>query len=485
VTIASDSVRGSTFARAEADASYARLAVAMLAALAMFTLTAFATGVLNDGDTYWHITAGQWMLQHHAVLRTDPFSYTAAGAPWHTQEWLSEILLALGYGAGGWNGVLLLSALAAASAAGIFAFHLARKLTSTTLLLTIVIGLACMAPSLLARPHLLALPMLALWTAGLVMAREQQRAPSWWLLPVMTLWANLHGGFMLGLALAGALALEAIFEAKDRRMEQLRAWLLFGVAATAAAALTPHGIDGLIFPFKLMAMGGLAHIGEWQATSFEKLQPLEIAILVGLFVFATRGVKLPPIRFAIALLFLHLALQHVRHQIVFAIVVPLLLADSLGDAFRGVGTMHLPEALPKRAIVFAAAASILVLAAVRSVVPVARTDGPVSPIAALEHVSPELAGQPVLNAYAFGGYLIFSGVKPFIDSRADLYGDKFLETYAAIIRPDKVVLEATLKKYGIRWTILEPESAANRLLDTMPGWRRVYADRFAVVHETY
>jgi putative Ca2+/H+ antiporter (TMEM165/GDT1 family) len=212
---------------------------------------------------------------------------------------------------------------------------------------------------------------------------------------------------------------------------------------------------------------------------------LEIAILLMLFVFATRGVKLPPIRFAIALLFLHLALQHSRHQIVFAIVVPLLLADSLGEAFRGVGTIHFPDVLPKRAIAFAAAASIMVLAALRLTVPVDRTDDQVSPIAALAHVSPELARQPVLNAYAFGGYLIFNGVKPFIDSRADLYGDKFLETYAAIIRPDKTVLQSTLKKYGVRWTILEPESAVNTLLDAMPGWRRVYADRFAVVHEAY
>ena len=44
----------------------------------------------NDGDTYWHIRAGEWMLAHHAVLRTDVFSYTRPGAPWHTQEWLSK-----------------------------------------------------------------------------------------------------------------------------------------------------------------------------------------------------------------------------------------------------------------------------------------------------------------------------------------------------------------------------------------------------------
>jgi hypothetical protein len=65
------------------------LPFALLAGLAAFALAAFAPGLLNDSDTYWHISAGQWMLAHHQLLRADVFSYTAAGAPWHTQELLA------------------------------------------------------------------------------------------------------------------------------------------------------------------------------------------------------------------------------------------------------------------------------------------------------------------------------------------------------------------------------------------------------------
>ena len=59
------------------------------------------TGLLNDGDTYWHIRAGEWMIAHGAVLRSRRvLLLPSAGAPWHTQEWLAEILMALGWRGG-------------------------------------------------------------------------------------------------------------------------------------------------------------------------------------------------------------------------------------------------------------------------------------------------------------------------------------------------------------------------------------------------
>src|ERR1700754_3075595 len=89
------------------------LTFALGAALAAFALAALSPGLLNDSDTYWHIRAGEWMIAHGAVLRADVFSYTAAGTLWHTQEWLAEVFMALGW-RGGWVGIHLLCAAAAA-----------------------------------------------------------------------------------------------------------------------------------------------------------------------------------------------------------------------------------------------------------------------------------------------------------------------------------------------------------------------------------
>jgi hypothetical protein len=84
---------------------------------------------------------------------------------------------------------------------------------------------------------------------------------------------------------------------------------------------------------------------------------------------------------------------------------------------------------------------------------------------------------PVFNDYKFGGYLIYSGFRPFIDGRADMYGDAFLKRSFTLSE-----LPAILTQYGVAWTLLEPEDPRAVLLDRLPGWRRAYADEIAVVH---
>lgn len=450
------------------------LTFALAAALAGFALAAFSPGLLNDGDTYWHIRAGEWMLAHGTVLRADVFSYTAAGNAWHTQEWLAEILMALGWRAG-WPGVHLLFATCAGLTASVVAFFVRKRLDFTPALLTAVIGLACITGSLLARPHILALPLLAIWTAGLARAREKDQAPSWWLVAVMPLWANLHGSFAFGLALAGALAIEAFAQSGQRKRAALT-WGLFLLAATALSMITPFGFHSLLFPFKLSAMQGLDYIGEWRPADFSKITPFAIALLAALFVLGRGQVKLPPLRLLLLLGLTWLALSHARHQMLLGVCAPILLAEAFGRAWPAKD-----EAQP-RPFAALAALGLVALVAVRLALPVSRGDDPVSPVSALAHVPRFIRETPVLNDYSFGGYLIWNGVKPYIDSRADLHGDMFLKNYADIISPDKDALAASLASYHVRWTIFPREAPVVKLLDAMPGWQRFYADKLAVVH---
>jgi hypothetical protein len=104
------------------------------------------------------------------------------------------------------------------------------------------------------------------------------------------------------------------------------------------------------------------------------------------------------------------------------------------------------------------------------------------PTAALAAVEATHVTGQVLNDYGFGGYLIFAGIAPFIDGRAELYGDEFIKRYVQAMLLESNELPKLLEQYGIVWTLIAPERPAALLLDHLPGWRRLYADDVAVVH---
>jgi hypothetical protein len=165
------------------------------------------------------------------------------------------------------------------------------------------------------------------------------------------------------------------------------------------------------------------------------------------------------------------------------VVVPLLLAEPLARALCQQSLRNLTES--RRAAIAKALASLTLVAGltgIRLAHAATTRDGPTSPVSALAYIPSELRAQPVFNDYAFGGLLMLEGIKPFIDGRSELYGDDFVGSYVEMMHPDRASLEQAFRRYEITWTILIPASPAVAVLDMLPGWRRVYVDRFAVVY---
>ena len=73
-------------------------------------------------------------------------------------------------------------------------------------------------------------------------------------------------------------------------------------------------------------------------------------------------------------------------------------------------------------------------------------------------------------------------IPAFVDGRADLYGDVFLQRYVAASNAIGESLQNLLEQYRVSWTLLEPSSPAVTLLDHLPGWERIYSDQYAVIH---
>ncbi len=461
-----------------------RATFALLAAFAAFAFTIIVPTALRDGDTGWHLATGAWIVAHARVPTTDPFSFTATGRPWVAHEWLSELAMYASYRAAGWSGLIVLTGTAMAALFALVACEVRRWLSpraSVVALLMLVTGLL---PSLLARPHILALPILAAWLIVLLHARERDRPPPLGFALVMLVWANAHGSFVFGLALVGVFALEALITAapSDRRRVVL-GWGAFGAVCAITATATPAGFDGLIFPFYVDRLKLLAHLNEWRPADFATFSGFEAILLATLAVLLLRPARIPPVRLMLLLGVLHLALQHTRQEIVLVVVGILILAKPLGKAWTTKTTSPTTPHHESRSIGIVVLLLAIGLAGYRVAVPVIRADSAGIPATALRDLPPPLRHQRVFNEYSFGGSLILAGIRPYIDGRSDMYGDPFTLDYFRIAAGDVARWHAANARWHFGWTILPPRSPLVAVLDRDPAWRRVYADATAVIHQ--
>jgi hypothetical protein len=445
-------------------------------ALAAFLVLAFGPALFGDGDTSWHLAAGEWILTQRAVPQVDPFSLTFAGRPWTAHEWLAEIVMAAALAAGSWNALALLFAGLFAATLLVIGRSIGRGLPPVAVLVTLVLVMAVLAAAALARPHVMGWLLLASWLSILLRAREAGRAPPIAAALLILVWANLHASFLFGLGLAAAMAGEALFA--RARPAVLRDWALFGGAALGLALATPHGLHGLLFPIQLSGMRTLSLITEWLPTDFAEQPGFGLLIGVGLYAMVKWRVRVPPIRALIVVATLVMALEHARHQAIFAIVVPMLLAGPIAAALSERPAARRFGWAPLAAVIACA----LIAAVVRLASPAVEQDGATNPVAMLDSLPPALLTRPVLNGYAFGGPLIRRGIPAFIDGRADMYGDDFMEGYARIDGGDMAAIRSAVARYSIGWTIFAPSAPIVKALDGEPGWRRLRSDRWAVVH---
>ena len=451
---------------------------------AYMLLLALGPRLLSDPDTYSHIALGRWILDHHSVPTTDPFSANFRGTHWVAFEWLSQIAFAGAHAVGGWLGVAALTAAAVATALGLLTRFLLREWQPNAVLVAVLCALLLTAPHILARPHVLALPVMVAWIATLIRAVDTRAAPPWYALPLMMLWANLHGSFTFGLAMIAPIACDALWRAtRSERPVVFRQWFFFALLALGAACLNPYGPEMILVTFRTVALGAaLTTVAEWRSQDFTHLGAFEI-IMLGTFGFALfRGVTLPWLRIVMLFGVLHLALSQVRHADLLGLLAPIFLARPLAEQFKAIAADGPPLAIRHGMLLPIAVLAVLTgataLASLRGIAPAAR----ITPENAIQSVQLAKAG-PVLNDYDFGGYLDFVGIAPFIDGRAELYGERYMLRHDRALSlqnlPDFMRL---LDEYRIQATLLAPSTPAVGLLDRLPDWKRAYADDVAVVH---
>ena len=198
-----------------------------------------------EPDLWIHMLTGQTILRTGHIPRFDTYSYAAASMPWHNHEWLSQVMLALCYAHLGVFGLKLLklmcsTILIVALAIGISATGAAARVQRLTLIFSAV----AISTQMQFRPQLFTFMMIAVVMASLGAEVYRGRATLWPLIPMFALWANFHGGFIVGLgAICVAAAVLFIQGFRDAR-RWASAWRLGLVALGCASAtiINPFGV---------------------------------------------------------------------------------------------------------------------------------------------------------------------------------------------------------------------------------------------------
>ncbi len=229
------------------------VAVLVLAALAAtFTYE-------QDFDAFWHLKAGQWMLDNQRVLNYDPFTSEpeAPGAPWVNVYWLFQLVLAGTHRIGGFAALSALKALCAAAAVLAMGISLRKHVPAAWLILVGLVTIAVLAERVRVRPEMFTLLFLML---SVVLVDEVRRGGSprrlWWLVPMMLAWINMHGLYFLGLVVIWMGMLGAVIDRWLGRKDlcgnlPTQAALAPMLAATAACLISPWPLESILHPLVL------------------------------------------------------------------------------------------------------------------------------------------------------------------------------------------------------------------------------------------
>jgi len=467
--------------------------------VAVFAIGIFALAFRNatDPDLWWHLRTGQLILENHKLFHVDPYSFTKLGQPWVDHEWLSQILIYGLYRIGGWGG--LIGAFAALIALAFFLAFLRSKGQPYVAGTMTVWGAIAAVPSFGVRPQ-----MFTLFLASLllfVLERSEERVRLLWSIPaLMVFWVNLHAGYALGIAflivfLVGDAIALALGEGQERDVGgRLKTLTVVTAASIAVVPLNPYGLALYRYPFEtLHSRAMLAYIGEWQSPDFHQAKYLAALglMLAWLAVPILSPARLRSRELLLLAFTMAAALRSVRHIPIFALVAAPLLSGILQARFDQTRSSPFNPRLPltpmKLILNVLLLGGFLGFATARVWSVVAKqgaNEGKDFPSAAVRFLQAAQAPAPLMNHYDWGGYFIwqlYPQYRVYIDGRADLYGDSFLEEFAATYYLRGSSWRSGLERWGVRTVVLPPDAPLMTALSSLPQWKVVFSDRQAIV----
>jgi hypothetical protein len=473
----------------------------LLGGVMIVTLSLFISSE-QDPDFWWHVRIGRWMVDNGRLPSTDIFTFTVPTHVWTDHEYLTEILMWLVYRGAGLVGLSLAFGLLTWAAFWIL-YRQVRRQPWVIVAVGLAIGAVAGSPIWGPRAQMITFFLTCLelyWLQAYLSGRS--RALRYFPL-VMVLWANLHGGWVIGFVWLGvALAAELISWAWDRSNPAHRAHVRFlaiiTVFSVVAVAATPHGFS--LYPYPFQTQGSVAQqklIVEWFSPDFHQvyLRPFEAMVFLVIIGFALRR---PPLNeFLLTLVGLGLALQSVRNVVLFVAVATPVMINCYSAYWKDLAAARgwKPD-VPPRMIFAVITALVLAVIALATGFRVYDSINPAKqrslaaadyPVAAADWLDahPEV-GTRMYNQYGWGGYFAYRfypqpNRKVFIFGEAALMGDPLLNEYEDV-QTLRSTWKQRLDKYKVDYVVYNKGEALANVLATQPDWKLVYEDSVAVIY---
>lgn len=466
----------------------------------------FGQRLINgDGDMAHHVAMGDHLLRN-GWIDSDVFSFTMAGERVVAYEWLAQLAYASFHRLGGIAGVAIGAGLVIAAAYALIVLFMRRRGVDPLLAYLIGITAAMLgSASWLARPLLFTLVGCALLLFLIEMpARPAWRRRVWWFAPLFAVWANVHPGFVAGLAILAIYAAGDVLEA--RRGVDRAEWLdraryhAAGLGiAFAATLVNPFGIGLLDAVLTMLGNTYLVdRTGEFMSPSFHavygKLFLVVIAAIVAVLALARRRLSFP--RLLLLLFMLASALFAQRNIPLFGVLVLPVLALEYDADWRRLGVRGVNhvrrvfqdgEAVAAPGRWFGVFVVLMLVLAINhgrvagfQAVPDA-FDERAFPVEAVSWARQAGITGRMYHEFTWGGFILYAwpGQKIFIDGLTDVFSGDLIRDYVEIrsVRPE---WDRKLNEYGITLVMIRPASTLAYTL-ARDGWRSLYADETAVI----
>jgi hypothetical protein len=467
-------------------------------ALILVLVVVADAGQRSDPDLWGHLRFGQTVLAHHGLYPTDPYSYSAAGSPWRNHEWLTEVVMAVAYNHLGVVGLKLWKLACVAATILFLVLGLAETgATAAVQFNTLGVAAVALMPQMQFRPQLFTFLLFAGLLAILARHNYRGSAPLWLVIPLMALWGNVHGGYLIGIATLAAYA--GVVGVQDlcagRGLGRCLKLGLLTILGALATLISPYGIDNWLVVLNALRVHAVrAVILDWEPMTramaiqwhaghlgvvFYLCVLALIAALVVSFALQPDGGDLPLV--VVAAMMSVAAFLAVRNMPLAVIACSLPVArHSWLILHRGVKNAQSESAATRSGVNpwFAVAIAALLVIAMGIFSTRIKTEVPY-PAGAIRFMKAKGLAGNVLVDFNWAEYFMWHAPesKVFFDGRYDsVYSLAIVDQYLSFYfgKPDA---PKVLKAFPHEFVLIPPSAGAYKVMTRAAGWRLIYHDQ--------